>query len=108
MVVNSSLREEQFPAPFKEAQLHPLLKKPSLYSAILDNFHSASHLLFLGKGAVLPLQRMRWIICILSSQVSGPDMGEKQHRSNLWMASGGSGKKVTYASWSFFLACQQP
>uniref|UniRef100_A0A8C6VGV8 Reverse transcriptase domain-containing protein n=1 Tax=Naja naja TaxID=35670 RepID=A0A8C6VGV8_NAJNA len=48
-VVNSSLREGLFPATLKEAVVRPLLKKPALDPAVLNNFRPVSNLRFLAK-----------------------------------------------------------
>uniref|UniRef100_A0A8C6VCF4 Phospholipase A2 n=1 Tax=Naja naja TaxID=35670 RepID=A0A8C6VCF4_NAJNA len=46
-VVNASLREGLFPAALKEAVVRPLLKKPALDPAVLNNFRPVSNLRFL-------------------------------------------------------------
>uniref|UniRef100_A0A8C6XGB6 Reverse transcriptase domain-containing protein n=1 Tax=Naja naja TaxID=35670 RepID=A0A8C6XGB6_NAJNA len=48
-VVNASLREGLFPAALKEAVVRPLLKKPALDPAVLNNFRPVSNLRFLAK-----------------------------------------------------------
>lgn len=48
-MVNSSLRNEVVPQPFKEILVQALLKKPSLDLTILDNFHSVTNMISLGK-----------------------------------------------------------
>lgn len=49
LVVNSSLRKEVVPQPLKEILVQPLLKKLSLDLTILDNFHSVTNIISLGK-----------------------------------------------------------
>uniref|UniRef100_A0A2D4LQ82 Reverse transcriptase domain-containing protein n=1 Tax=Micrurus spixii TaxID=129469 RepID=A0A2D4LQ82_9SAUR len=48
-LINTSLREGSFPQPLKEAVVRPLLKKPSVDPADLNNFHPVSNLPFVGK-----------------------------------------------------------
>uniref|UniRef100_A0A8D0BC31 Reverse transcriptase domain-containing protein n=1 Tax=Salvator merianae TaxID=96440 RepID=A0A8D0BC31_SALMN len=48
-IVNASLREGSFPAPYKEAIVRPLLKKPSLDPTVLNNYRPVSNLPFIGK-----------------------------------------------------------
>uniref|UniRef100_A0A8D0DWT2 Reverse transcriptase domain-containing protein n=1 Tax=Salvator merianae TaxID=96440 RepID=A0A8D0DWT2_SALMN len=48
-IVNASLRDGSFPAPYKEAIVRPLLKKPSLDPTVLNNYCPVSNLPFIGK-----------------------------------------------------------
>ena len=48
-IINFSLSEGIFPSPFKQAIVHPLLKKPSLPDDDLNNFRPISNLNFISK-----------------------------------------------------------
>ena len=48
-IIHFSLSEGIFPSPFKQAIVHPLLKKPSLPDDDLNNFRSISNLNFISK-----------------------------------------------------------
>lgn len=61
-MINASLQERLFLAPFKEDLVYPFLKKPSIGPTCLHNFSPVSHLTFLRKVVeklvVLQLQRI--------------------------------------------------
>ena len=48
-IINFSLSEGIFPSSFKQAIVHPLLKKPSLPDDDLNNFRPISNLNFISK-----------------------------------------------------------
>uniref|UniRef100_A0A9J7YHT7 Reverse transcriptase domain-containing protein n=1 Tax=Cyprinus carpio carpio TaxID=630221 RepID=A0A9J7YHT7_CYPCA len=48
-MINSSLHSGTFPSAFKQAQVSPLLKKPSLNPALLENYRPVSLLPFIAK-----------------------------------------------------------
>ncbi|KAF7254753.1 Formin-2, partial [Varanus komodoensis] len=48
-VVNASLRDDQVPAPLKEAVVRPVLKKASLDPEVAANYRPVANILFLGK-----------------------------------------------------------
>ena len=48
-IINSSLHSGTFPSAFKQARVSPLLKKPSLNPALLENYRPVSLLPFIAK-----------------------------------------------------------
>ena len=70
-IINGSLKYGVFPQPFKQADVTPVLKKPSLDEHVFSNYRPVSNLLFLSKV----LERV--VADRLRSHMEQHDLGEK-------------------------------
>uniref|UniRef100_A0A9J8B808 Endonuclease/exonuclease/phosphatase domain-containing protein n=1 Tax=Cyprinus carpio carpio TaxID=630221 RepID=A0A9J8B808_CYPCA len=62
-IINSSLHSGTFPSAFKQARVSPLLKKPSLNPALLENYRPVSLLPFINFKMLLSVFAFFYVSC---------------------------------------------